>query len=274
VTDARRDTRRVGIASYNVHRCIGRDGRHDPARIATVLAELDVDVVGLQEVHCRQGVAGDVDQLAYLAAAGGFTAVSGPTIPTARGHCGNALLTRHPVHAVRRIDLSVADTERRGALDVELDCGGVRLRVIVTHLGLLGRYRRAQVAMLMDLVPQTADGPVVLLGDFNEWLPVAGTLRRLHARFGRPDAGRSFPARLPVFALDRIWMEPAGALDGFSIHRTPLARVASDHLPVQASIDLDVAARAVPPVARRRTRLALPPRLRRRVAPSARVARG
>src|SRR4051794_39925331 len=134
--------RRLAIASYNVHRCIGRDGRHDPARIAAVLTELDADLIGLQEVHCRRGVDGDVDQVTFLAHATGLRAVSAPTAPTTRGHCCNALLTRHAIRGVRHVDLSVARTERRGALDVDLDCDGVALRVVVTHLGLLGRYRR------------------------------------------------------------------------------------------------------------------------------------
>jgi endonuclease/exonuclease/phosphatase family metal-dependent hydrolase len=38
------------IATYNIHRCRGIDGRTRPERIAAVLRSIDADVVALQEV--------------------------------------------------------------------------------------------------------------------------------------------------------------------------------------------------------------------------------
>jgi endonuclease/exonuclease/phosphatase family metal-dependent hydrolase len=217
------------IASYNVHRCIGTDGRHDPDRVAAVLRELDADVIGLQEVACRRGPGG-VDQLAHLAHLTGLHAIAAPTVRAADAERGNALLTRWPVRAARFVDLSIERREPRGALDVTIEPDGAALRVVVTHLGLRGGDRRRQVAALLGLLRGTER--LVLLGDFNEWFPAGVALRRLHGTLGRALAVRSFPSRRPVFALDRIWVRPRVALSAFAAHRSLLARVASDHLPV------------------------------------------
>jgi len=225
------------VASYNVHRCIGTDGCHDPARVAQVVRELDADVIGLQEVAARPD---GVDQLAHLAHAAGCEAIAGPTWHDARGHWGNGLLTRRPVLGVERIDLSVPGREPRGALDVRLGVGSDVVRVVVTHLGLRWRDRRAQVTQLLDVVDGD-EGFVVLLGDINEWLPRGGCLAALHAHFGSTGGVRSFPSRRPVFRLDRIWARPCGAMGALVAHATPLARIASDHLPVRATIAWPIA---------------------------------
>ena len=78
--------------------------------------------------------------------------------------------------------------------------------------------------------------PLVLLGDVNEWFPAASALRRLHARFGRGRGVRTFPSRRPLLALDRVWVQPRAALTAVHAHRSPLARVASDHLPLRATV--------------------------------------
>jgi endonuclease/exonuclease/phosphatase family metal-dependent hydrolase len=227
---------RLAVASYNVHRCIGADGRHDPRRVGDVLGELDADLIGLQEVASRFDGDGAIDQLAYLARATGLEAIAGPTLHHGRGHCGNALLTRRPVLAVERIDLSLPGREPRGALDVTLALGTESVRVIVTHLGLRWRDRRTQVRRLLEVLAED-EGFVVLLGDINEWLPRGGCLGRLHARLGHAAAVRTFPARRPVFALDRIWVQPRAALTALVAHASPLARRASDHLPVRGAIE-------------------------------------
>jgi endonuclease/exonuclease/phosphatase family metal-dependent hydrolase len=218
---------RLTIASYNVHRCVGTDGRHAPARVAEVLRQLDADVIGLQEV----------DRLDEIAQAVGFEPVAGRTLLHDGGHHGNALLTRRPVRAVRRIDLSVPRREPRGALDVDLDVDGAVVRVVVTHLGLNPRERRRQVQHLLAALGDDRRGRIVLLGDINEWFPAGAALRRLHARLGRPRAVATFPSRRPVFALDRMWVQVREALTQFGAHATPLARVASDHLPVRGTIE-------------------------------------
>ena len=227
---------RLRVASYNVHRCVGADGKCDAARSARVIAELGADVVALQEVDGGYHTAG-ADQIAELAAAAQMVAVAGPTMVRASGHYGNALLTRMPTAAVRHVDLSVRGKEPRGAIDVDLAIAGRPVRIIVTHLGLRRFERVQQVAQILHCVKVAVPGTLTIVaGDFNEWRPDDQSLRPLHVRFGRSRL-RTFPARRPLFAFDRILVEPRGALLEHSVHDSPLARVASDHLPVKAVID-------------------------------------
>jgi len=231
-------SRRLRVASYNIHECVGGDGRRDPARIAEVLREIDADVIGLQEVDARPGETSESMQMQYLASVLGLHAVAGPTRLHAEGEYGNALLTRRRVLDVRHVDLTVYRREPRAVLDADLDVDGVALRVLVTHLGLLPGERRTQVRRLLDLLGEGPSDNVVLCGDMNEWFAVGRPLRWLHARLGRTDGVTTFPAAFPVFALDRIWVHPRTALVTVAAHATPMARVASDHLPVIADISL------------------------------------
>lgn len=224
------------VASYNVHRCIGRDGRHDPGRVAKVIEELQADVVALQEVDFRYHVRRGVDQLRFLAEATGLQSVWGPVLYGTRGQYGNGLLTRHEVLAVRGIDLSVARHQRRGALDVDLAVHGTRVRIIAAHLGLGLNERQIQVRRLLQALDSHGGGPLILLGDFNEWRPPSRPLRRLHRHFGRTPGVRSFPSNFPLFALDRIWVQPRSALVALEVHTSRWARRASDHLPVRGVI--------------------------------------
>jgi endonuclease/exonuclease/phosphatase family metal-dependent hydrolase len=233
----RADLLRIG--SYNVHRCIGTDGRCDPERVARVIREIDCDPLGLQEVDNSPGPTPASLQLDFLARATGLAAIAGLRIVRHMGHYGNALLTRHRVLSVRRHDLSFSWREPRGALDVELDIEGAVTRFIVTHLGLTPGERRHQMRRILSIVAQgSATLPVVLLGDLNEWLPLGRPLRWLHACFGRPPAARSFPAFWPLLALDRIWVRPRDALLSVRAHQSATARRASDHLPVTAELAL------------------------------------
>ena len=42
------------VATYNIHGAVGLDRRRRPERIAEVLASLEADVIGLQEVEGRR----------------------------------------------------------------------------------------------------------------------------------------------------------------------------------------------------------------------------
>ena len=232
------DPDRLRVASYNIHECVGGDGRRDPARIATVLREIDADVIGLQEVDARPSATSDSMQMEYLASTLGLHAVAGPTLQRLNGEYGNALLTRRRVLDVRKIDLTVYRREPRGALDVDLDIDGTTVRVVVTHLGLLPGERRKQVRRLVDVLGESRSDIVILCGDINEWFAVGRPLRWLHARLGRTANVATFPAAFPVFALDRIWVHPRPALARLAVHASPAARQASDHLPLLADIRL------------------------------------
>jgi len=221
------------VATYNIHDAIGVDGEFVPARIAAVLAELDADIIALQEVGSH---ATGTDMLAYLRDATGFIAVAGPTRLRSTGEYGNCLLTRFPVQETTRIDLTFKQREARGALDVLLECEGAPLRVIATHLGLRPSERRMQIQQLLRVLETQTPVPTVLMGDLNEWFLWGRPLRWLHTHFERTPAAATFPASAPVFALDRIWIEPRALLERVWVHISPLARIASDHLPLVARI--------------------------------------
>ena len=225
----------IVVATYNVHRCIGRDGRFDPERTLAVLRELDADAVALQELQWQPTDA--IHLLQEFALKLGYAALAGPTLLRTDGHYGNAVLTRLPVLGTDSVDLSVPGREPRGALLALLETSAGPLHLIATHLGLRPYERRLQMRQLLALRRGHASA-TVLLGDINEWFLWGRPLRWLHTRFGRTPAPLSFPARRPLLALDRIWVEPRSMLRELRAHASPLARVASDHLPLRAALEL------------------------------------
>lgn len=226
------------VASYNIHQCIGTDGRRDPGRIAQVILELDAPVLGLQEVNSKSGGRLEEAQMDYLAEATGLQAVAGTTVWRADSQYGNVLLTRYPIAGIRHVDLSVPGREPRGAIDARLDIQGRAVRVIVTHFGLTLSERFKQVQRLKQVLQGEREQPVILLGDTNEWFPLSRTIRTLNRFFGKSPARPTFPARFPFLALDRIWVRPRRALETVWVHKSPLAKIASDHLPLKVTISL------------------------------------
>ena len=233
--DAQLGPQCLRIASYNVHACRGTDGKKDAERIVRVIEELGCDTIGLQEVDYR---------LDYIAQKLGMQAIPGLTLARHDGPFGNALLTRRKVLEVRRLGFTYSRREPRNALDVDLEVNGETVRVIVTHLGLWPAERRYQVKKILEMIRSTPTYErVIVLGDINEWLPLGRPLRWMNGLFGRCPAERSFPSRWPLVALDRVWVRPRHALLALKAHRTPLAELASDHLPVKALIALHAAQR-------------------------------
>jgi endonuclease/exonuclease/phosphatase family metal-dependent hydrolase len=222
--------------SYNIHECVGRDGRRDPTRIAQVIRDSGAQIVGLQEVYSDTSGAEELHQMNYLAGATGLRPVSGPSIERQNGHYGNVLLTSHRILAVRKINLTYHHCEPRGAIDADLELHGERVRVIVTHLGLRGSERRYQVGKILAALAHRSSEAVMVMSDFNEWMPTGRPLRWIHSQLGKTALIRTFPSAFPIFALDRIWVSPPQALIALTRVRTPLTRIASDHLPLKAII--------------------------------------
>lgn len=226
------------IASYNIHKCVGSDGRFDPGRIAEVIAEINPDVIALQEADKRFGRRDGLLDMEAIEKRTGLVPASVSTLAGGHGWHGNALLHRSgSIIGVERLKLPGA--EPRGAIIVDLELAESPLRIIAAHLGLLRHSRKRQLQAIKAQV-KTDGPPTLILGDLNEWrIGERSSLLTLDPHFGPVGAPvPSFPAQFPVFALDRVLSSPGGLVTRIEAHDSPLARVASDHLPIKATIDL------------------------------------
>ncbi len=230
------------IASYNVHKCIGVDRRFDPERTASVIAEIDADVIAIQEADKRFGERSGLLKLDMLERDCGLVPVPITALSsTGHGWHGNMIMIRKgAVGGVRQLKLP--GVEPRGALVVTLDLPTGKLRLVAAHFGLLKRSREQQAMAILASLAEDEAMPTLLVGDLNEWRVGRGSsLARLHPTFD-PASGAvpSFPSRFPVLALDRALGHPHDLVTSVEVHDSPLARIASDHLPIKAHIDLKV----------------------------------
>lgn len=229
------------IASYNVHKCVGADRRFDPERTSRVIHEIDADVIGLQEADTRFGERTGLLDLHRLERETGLIPVPVAGVAKAHGWHGNVVLFKQgTVRDVHQINLP--GLEPRGALIAELELArGGSLRIIAAHLGLLHRSRAQQTRLIVDLMNDGSDTPTILLGDLNEWrLGDRSSLNTFQSAFGPlPPAVPSFPSALPLLALDRIMANRRGMISAVEVHDSPLARIASDHLPIKAVVSLE-----------------------------------
>lgn len=239
----------IVIASYNVHKCIGVDKVFDPDRIAKVISELDADVLAIQEADKRFGERSGLLNLNEIERNSGLfpipiTAMS----PDGHGWHGNLLLFRQGlVRKVRQIELP--GVEPRGAVIADLEFSGGPLRIVAAHLGLLKRSREQQAEVLLKALQDEKNLPTLIIGDLNEWrMGKKSSLSPLLPLFNpSSDAVPSFPSRFPVFALDRVMATPHDLITQVEVHNTQLAKVASDHLPIKAHIDLQAINKRINP---------------------------
>ncbi len=237
-----RPRRRLRLATYNIHKCRGMDGRTRVDRIADVLASLDADVIALQEVVGsgpeEQG------QAAELGARLGMGWVM-DSVRLLRGKAyGNVVLSRLPIERTHHCDLSCAKREPRGCHRVDIDVDGRILHVFNVHLGTAVLERREQAPRLAEFVANGhVPGPKVLLGDFNEWVKgltsktlgemLEGVDLTAHLR-----RRRTYPGVLPMFHLDHIYVAGGLEVEKVSFPRNKLTLIASDHIPLVADVKM------------------------------------
>lgn len=231
------------VATYNVHKCQGLDGKVRPARIAEVLRALNADIAGLQEVVSIDNGIREHDQGRYLADELDMHLAMGENRRHQGGAYGNVVLSRYPLHSVCNFDISVPGRERRGCLrtDITFDTSAV-LHLFNVHLGTAFMERRHQGQRLLDeelLRSRHLTGPRIVLGDFNEWTRGLAS-QLLAAEFQSADIRLhlrtrfTYPGVCPVLHLDHIYYDNALVLDGVALYRSRLALLASDHLPIYA----------------------------------------
>jgi endonuclease/exonuclease/phosphatase family metal-dependent hydrolase len=235
------------VVTYNTHKSRGLDGRIRPERVAKVLEKLKADVVALQEVWSFKEGPLRKDQARFFSEHLKLTCCIGETRKFRGGIYGNIILTRFPVVFTQTYDLTVVRREERGCLraDIEVPNAGL-FHFFNIHLGTGYFERKRQAQKLFDvtvLKNPELKGNRIVLGDFNEWT-LGVTTKMLQEQFRSVDVGattqpiRSFPGLIPILPLDHVYFDPSLKLQHLKIYRSPLALVASDHLPVVADFEL------------------------------------
>ena len=229
----------IKVATYNIRKAVGLDQRRDPARILSVLNEIDADIVTLQEVDRRFGVRVSALPLAMLEAETPYVPVPLNFRPAAIGWHGNAILVRKGMEVRHSQPIDMPTLEPRGAVMAELSVAGHALRVIGVHLDLSGLWRRKQIrALLAAIDASPRHMPTVLMGDFNQWSD-SGALNELAFHHHRlVQTPKSFHTSRPVARLDRIIVSHDVKVTAADSHISLLSKQASDHLPLWASIHI------------------------------------
>lgn len=244
------------VMSYNVHACAGMDGRVSPRRVARVIAQQSPDLVALQELDCGRVRSRGEDQVRLIADALGYHAVFCPTVIRGEEQYGHAVLSHFPLEAVKTAQLPYSERgvwpEDRAALWTRVLVGDLRVNVVTTHLGLGAAERMAQIRALLGpdwLEPVLGKEAILLCGDFNftpgtsPYQLATGKLRDVAS----DTAGvYTFSTLRPLVRLDHIFLSEHFATKKVRSVRNKLTRVASDHLPLVA--DLELAVKATPSV--------------------------
>jgi endonuclease/exonuclease/phosphatase family metal-dependent hydrolase len=252
------DTSMLRVATYNIHkgvRGVGLRKRLEIHNLGLAVEALDADIVCLQEVrlfHHREArrfnrtsfgwpEGGQAEFLAPL----GYEVAYRTNAVTRHGEHGNALLSRWPLGDVGHHDVSDHRLEQRGLLHVPVQWAGTRVHVVVAHFGLVHSSRVRQVQKLANYIDaEVPPGePLMVAGDFNDWgekldEPMAQIgLRRAVSADGARSQRLTFPALVPVFALDRFYLRGLNCRTTSVPRGMSWARM-SDHLPLLAELEL------------------------------------
>ncbi len=163
------------------------------------------------------------------------------------GDHGNAVLSKFPIVRFENHDISISGPEKRGLLHCELQMPdrSINLHAICVHLSLTESHRTQQMDRLCRLVHSAIppQSPVIVAGDFNDWRHRAhAQLEKgadLHEVFVQAygQAARTFPARLPILRLDRIYVRNAIGHAPMVLPHKPWSHL-SDHAPLAAEIEI------------------------------------
>jgi endonuclease/exonuclease/phosphatase family metal-dependent hydrolase len=247
---------KLRLMTYNVHRCVGTDRKLDVERVAEVIAAEKPDVVALQELDVRRARTRGVDQAHRLAELLKMTSHFHPAMTVEEELYGDAILTALPERKVKAEGLPlytrIPGLEPRGAIWITVEVGGAPVQIINTHLGLVPQEQKRQAAALLGeqwMAHEAWKAPGILLGDFNA-TPYSATYRLLRAALrdaqapsatwrGTPTA--TFPSSFPFMRIDHVFLTKGLETVGVSSPYGPLARAASDHLPLVVDLEISPA---------------------------------
>jgi len=246
---------RLRVATLNIHKGLSLFNRRMVIHeLREGLRKLEADIVFLQEVQglheknaLRFGAWPQAAQHEFLADEG-WQHAYGRNAVYDHGHHGNAILSRFPIVEAENLDVSSHPFESRGLLHVEIELpeGLPVLHCLCVHLALGERGRLRQVTAIAERVAEIVpDGaPLVVAGDFNDWRDRAG--RKLAMELGLREAfrdrrgrpARSFPSRLPLLRLDRIYVRGLSVRHAEVHHGDEWGRI-SDHAMLTARLAVD-----------------------------------
>ncbi len=228
----------IKVASYNIRRAIGIDGRKDLKQVQQVLDEIAADIIALQEVEMVPGMSGVSRQAHVLAGLLKMNYAYGPVHRLKFGSVGNATLSKYPI--VKEIKHILPDSrDERGCLQTEIDLAGTRFSIFNMHLGLnqVSRYRHLKYIILP--IMQASSIPTILAGDLNA-TPTMREMRMLseylHDTFAHNSElhGNTYPSDAPRVRIDYIFIDDRSKCSCFRIIKSEV----SDHLPVTAIIKI------------------------------------
>ena len=202
-----------------------------------MLNQINADIVALQEADRRLGSRPAAIPDYILRRETDYVPVEAGGHESSLGWHGNAILMRSDIACVSRHSLSLPGLEPRGALLAELEVKGAPLRVVGLHLGFLRHYRQRQLRAIREHMTTFSAMPTVVMGDFNEWSASRGFEALGDFRVHSP--GATYHSRRPIAPLDRIAVNQRISVGIIEIVKTPLSRVASDHLPIRAEIGIN-----------------------------------
>lgn len=232
------------LMTYNVHGCIGSDGRLDVDRVGSVIAEQHPDLVVLQEIDVGQQRSGRVDQAQQLADALSMHAHFTCASQRGGGEFGIAMLASQEISLRAEGCLPAHGDEARAAQWACVSRDGVDMDVLHTHLSVRYRDRKAQLKALLGdewLATRMASPHLIVCGDLNA-MPFSSVYRTLSRKLNdvqRALGGRNYatwPATRPFARIDHIFVGSGFSVERCLVPRSPLTMAASDHLPVVADL--------------------------------------
>lgn len=241
------------VMTYNIHSCVGIDGKIRPERIARVINQCDADIVAVQEIDVHRLRSGGHDQAQLIADHLRMGHVFHAVLEEDKERYGIGIFSRYPFKIIKAAQLTGADRksfrEARAAIWVEFDLGdGLPFHFINTHFGLGRDERRRQAIELLGpewigSIPENE--PLVLCGDLNSG-PRSHVCRMLQGRLRDAQALvqghrplHTFPSLTPMVRIDHIFVNGIFEVKSIQQPRTPNTRQASDHLPLCVELSLN-----------------------------------
>ncbi len=243
------------VATYNIHKGFSQFNRRMVLHeLRERLRETNADIVFLQEVqgahalHANRFADWPVEpQYEFLADSVWSEHAYGRNAVYDHGHHGNAILSRYPIVSVENLDVSTNPFESRGLLhcEIHLPLEDIKVHCLCVHFALIEHGRKQQLRALIERIEETVptDAPIIVAGDFNDWRNRVG--HRLNDALGLREvfrtrngrSAKSFPSRLPIFSLDRIYVR-GFAIDRAEVHHGHVWSRISDHAMLSAQLQI------------------------------------